>query len=382
MTGIAIEDAYRERIHMGELQLDRVQLELAMRLEALRLALEDSRLSSKSSSLGWLFNKRQKKEKLKGLYIWGSVGRGKSMLMDLFFANVEFTPKRRVHFHDFMADAQERIHQHRQDHLAGKNKEEDPIPPVAAGMAREAMLLCFDEFSVTDIADAMILGRLFKVLFEKGVVVIATSNVAPDDLYRDGLNRQRFLPFITILKDHCEVVELDARTDYRLEKLSKAPVYLAPLGPKAKSAMDEAWRRMTGGADETSETLVIKGRKLDASRVHDGLARFTFAELCQKPLGAQDYLAIARRFHTVFIDDIPMMGLSDRNAAKRFINLIDAFYDQKIRLVVTAAANPHALYQGKTGTEAFEFQRTASRLIEMQSAEYLAGELQTAAERV
>jgi len=376
MTGIAIEDAYRERIQMGELQLDRVQLELAVRLETLRLALEDRRLSSKSSSLGWLFNKRQKKDVLKGLYIWGSVGRGKSMLMDLFFANIEFPAKRRVHFHDFMADAQDRIHRHRQDHLAGKNKEEDPIPPVAAELAKDAMLLCFDEFSVTDIADAMILGRLFKVLFEKGVVVVATSNVAPDNLYKDGLNRQRFVPFIAILKDHCEVIELDARTDYRLEKLSKAPVYLAPLGPKAEQAINEAWLRMTGGAAEIAETLVIKGRKLEVPRAYDGLARFSFAELCQNPLGAQDYLAIARRFHTVFVDDIPMMGLSDRNAAKRFINLIDAFYDQKIRLVVSAAANPHALYQGKTGTEAFEFQRTASRLIEMQSTEYLAGEME------
>lgn len=372
---LSIGDAYSRRISSGELQSDPVQQELAVRLEEIRLALEARKLSSKSSSLGWLFSKRQKTATQKGLYVWGSVGRGKSMMMDLFFARTDFTPKRRVHFHDFMADAQERIHLHRQEHLAGKNKEDDPIPPVARELAREAMLLCFDEFSVTDIADAMILGRLFQGLFREGAVIVATSNVAPDDLYRDGLNRQRFIPFIDLLKENCDVFELDARTDYRLEKLSKAPVYLAPLGPRAAKAMDDAWLRMIGGNQEKPETLTIKGRKLKISRAFEGLARLTFAELCQKPLGAQDYLAIARRFHTVFVESVPMMGQEDRNAAKRFINLIDAFYDQKIKLVISAAANPHALYQGKSGTEAFEFQRTASRLIEMQSTEYLAGDV-------
>ncbi len=365
--------AYLARIEAGELQHDAIQMKLVRRLDQLRLELVQQKLSTKSSALGWLFSKRQKAGPIVGLYIWGSVGRGKSMLMDLFFSQTDYTPKRRIHFHDFMADAQDRIHRHRQEHLAGRNKDEDPIPPVARDLAAEARLLCFDEFSVNDIADAMILGRLFQGLFREGVTIVATSNVAPDDLYRDGLNRQRFLPFIELLKGRSEVWELDARTDYRLEKLSRAPVYLAPLGPRSKAAFEKAWEAMTEGAQETSQKIEVKGRKIEIERTHEGTARFTFAELCQRPLGAQDYLAIARRFHTLFLQDVPIMELADRNAAKRFINLIDALYDEGVKLVVSAAANPHALYQGKSGTEAFEFQRTASRLIEMQSTDYLAG---------
>ena len=373
---MSVVDAYTTRINSGEFQIDPVQLELAKRLDALAGEIASHRLASKSSALGWLFNKNKKKEPVKGLYIWGSVGRGKSMLMDLFFQNISFGPKRRVHFHDFMEDAQQRIHLHRQAFKEGKTKEEDPIPPVARDLAKDAMLLCFDEFSVTDIADAMILGRLFQGLFNSGVVIVATSNVAPDNLYKDGLNRQRFLPFIELLKSHSEVYELDARTDYRLETLSKAPVYLAPLGAKAEQSMNAIWERMTGESSqdlsvEKATTLKVKGRKVHVPRGVEGHARFDFKDLCDLPLGSQDYLAIARNFHTVFVENVPMMDLSYRNQAKRFINLIDTLYDQKIKLIISAAANPHALYSGKSGTEAFEFERTASRLIEMQSIKYL-----------
>ncbi len=369
----SVESAYLARVRDGEFQSDDIQLELARRLDGLRVKLDDSKLASKSSSLGWLFNRGKSKQTLKGLYIHGSVGRGKSMLMDMFYQHTGFEPKKRVHFHDFMADAQQRIHQHRQDYKNGKTQEEDPIPPVARQLAKEAMLLCFDEFSVTDIADAMILGRLFQGLFNAGAVILATSNVAPDDLYRDGLNRQRFLPFIDLLKQHCEVCELDARTDYRLEKLAKAPVYLAPLGEKADRAMNEAWNRLAGEISSQAE-MKVKGRIVKVPRTANGCARFDFDDLCAKPLGSQDYLAIAQKFHTVFIDHVPIMEIAQRNMAKRFINLIDTLYDQKIRLVLSADATPHALYVGERGVEAFEFQRTASRLIEMQSVSYLSGD--------
>lgn len=376
ITPMSVQDAYKERINSGEFQIDSVQVDLAKRLDELIEEISSRKLASKSSSLGWLFSKNKKKEQVKGLYIWGSVGRGKSMLMDIFFHNIAFGPKRRVHFHDFMEDAQQRIHLHRQAFKEGKAKEEDPIPPVARDLAKEAMLLCFDEFTVTDIADAMILGRLFQGLFKEGAVIIATSNVAPDNLYKDGLNRQLFLPFIELLKSRCDVYELDARTDYRLEKLSKAPVYLAPLGDKADRSLNIVWERMTGEAPDQFEvdkstTLSVKGREVNVPRAIEGHARFDFTDLCDLPLGSQDYLAIARNFHTVFVENVPMMDLSHRNMAKRFINLIDTLYDQKIKLIISAAANPHALYSGKSGTEAFEFERTASRLIEMQSVKYL-----------
>lgn len=359
-------------VDAGELQSDLVQVELAARLDVLIERLANKSLSRKSSSLGWLFAKKAKVEPIIGLYIWGSVGRGKSMLMDLFYSLLPNKAKRRVHFHEFMADVQERIYAHRQAFKEGKTKEEDPIPPVARALASEASVLCFDEFSVTDIADAMILGRVFKGLYEAGTVVVATSNVAPDDLYKDGLNRALFLPFIGVLKDNCEVYELDARTDYRLEKLSNAPVYIAPLGKKAGIAFAGQWESMTAGLEPKSTFIERKGRKIEVPMAANGVARFTYNGLCDVPLGAADYLAIAKEYHTIFIENVPIMNLSVRNQAKRFILLIDALYDQKKRVVISAEANPHALYQGVSGTEAFEFQRTASRLIEMQSTDYLA----------
>jgi len=364
-----VESVYLSKVDKGELDADPVQLELAKRLDLLKTRLEARQTSKTSSSLGWLFAKKQ--EPLRGLYIWGSVGRGKSMLMDQFFELVRFEPKRRVHFQDFMAEAQERLNVQRSAYKEGKTREEDPIPPVAKAMAAKARLLCFDEFSITDIADAMIIGRLFKGLFEAGVVVVTTSNVRPSDLYKDGLNRQRFIPFLELLLARVDIFELDADTDYRLEKLSQASVYNAPIGPKADHKMDQAWQTMTGGTKAKPDSISLKGRKIRVPQAVDGHARFSFADLCEKPLGSEDYLAIARRYHTVFIDHVPIMELSQRNHAKRFINLIDAFYDKGIKVVISAAASPHALYQPKSGIEAFEFERTASRLIEMQSIEYL-----------
>lgn len=363
---------YLDKVQSGLFQPDPMQERLAARLDLLNDELEKQKLSSKSSALGWLFGKGSNSNSAKGLYIWGSVGRGKSMLMDLFFELAKVEQKKRVHFNDFMADAQNRIQEQRDAFKNGTSKEEDPIPPVARALAEEAKLLCFDEFTVTDIADATILGRLFSGLFDAGTIVVATSNVAPDNLYKDGLNRQRFLPFIELLKSNCEVFELDAKTDYRLEKLSKARVYLAPLGKRSDAGMALLWQEFIGGETPKADVVLHKGRKIIVPQAAGGVAKFTFSDLCENPLAAGDYLAISRKYHTIFLENVPFMSGQKRNEAKRFILLIDTLYDRHIKLVVSAAANPHALYQGQGGTEAFEFQRTASRLIEMQSTEYLA----------
>ena len=314
----------------------------------------------------------------KGLYLWGEVGRGKTLLMDIFFNNTNFDAKKRVHFHEFMAETHDRItywrtadEKEKRKHKSFNRKApDDPIPLVAGDIAREALLLCFDEFQVTDIADAMILGRLFTALFSEGVVTVATSNRPPDDLYKDGLNRQLFVPFIELLKDRLEVHELAADHDYRLEKLESAPVYYQPLGPDADTAMDRAWQDLICGATERAEELTVKGRTLIAPRTARGAARFEFAELCERPLGASDYLALAGRYGALFLDHIPKMGPANRNEAKRFVTLIDALYDARTKLVCSADGEPIDLYTSGDGS--FEFERTVSRLMEMRSAEYLA----------
>ena len=247
---------------------------------------------------------------------------------------------------------------------------DDPMPPVAHDIAQDALLLCFDEFHVTDIADAMILGRLFTALFENGVVAVATSNRHPDDLYKDGLNRQLFLPFIELLKSKLDIIELKSAQDYRLAKLREAPVYYHPLGPESDAAMDTAWNNMISGARDHVETVSIKGRKLAVPRAARGAARFDFSDLCEKPLGASDYLALIRRYHAFYIDRIPVMGAEMRNEAKRFSTLIDTIYDARVKLVCSADADPGALYT--EGHGAFEFERTASRLMEMRTPDYLA----------
>lgn len=305
----------------------------------------------------------------RGLYLWGPVGRGKSMLMDLFFATAPLVPKRRVHFHEFMLETHAALHEWRR-RLKRANEDADPIPPVAAAIAAEARLLCFDEFQVSDVADAMILGRLFTALFENGVVVVATSNRAPEELYAGGLNRQLFLPFIDLLKERLEVVELAGPTDYRLEAMTGHAVYHCPLGPAAEAEMDACWRRLTHGVAGAPATLRVQERRLTLPRASDGVARASFADLCEAPLGAADYLEIARRFHTLLLDRIPRLGPEQRNAAKRFVILIDALYEHRVKLVCSADAPPQALYPKGDGS--FEFARTVSRLIEMQSADYLA----------
>jgi cell division protein ZapE len=264
------------------------------------------------------------------------------------------------------------VHAWRQRLRRGEVKGDDPIGPVADDLADEAWLLCFDEFHVTDIADAMILGRLFTRLFERGVVVVATSNVAPDELYRNGLNRELFVPFIGLLEDRMDVVRLEARTDFRLEKLSGVPVWHAPADEQAEVALDMAWERLIGGFDGAPRDLPMKGRVIRVPQAAMGVARFTFHQLCGQPLGAADYLRIAEEFHTLLIDHVPVMDFARRNEAKRFIILVDTLYDHAVKLIASAAAEPHELYAADSGFEAQEFGRTASRLIEMRSQAYLA----------
>ena len=297
---------YAARVAAGKIERDSAQQTIVDRLAQLDKELAEQRLAGKSSSLGWLFGSRERVP-IKGLYIFGEVGRGKTMLMDLFFAASSVVRKRRVHFHEFTAEVHERVHALRQKAKLGEVSGEDPIGVVAAAIAQEAQLLCFDEFHVTDIADAMILGRLFKRLFELGVVVVATSNVPPTELYKDGLNRSLFLPFIALIEEHMDIMQLEARTDFRLEKLAGAPVWYVPADAAAAAALDEAWRRLTAGHAGEPQALVVKGHTIHVPRATMGVARFSFQDLCGEPLAAADYLKIAREYHTIVLDHVVAM---------------------------------------------------------------------------
>jgi cell division protein ZapE len=371
---LSLASHYRDLAAKGEISLDDAQLAAAARFDALNARL--NRAPAKGRSLGRLF-RPPAVAAVKGLYVHGEVGRGKTMLMDAFFPLATVERKRRAHFHEFMAEVHERVHAARKSGKAngGKangQKGEDPIAAVAAEIAAETRLLCLDEFMVTDITDAMILSRLFSQLFKRGLVLVATSNSPPEELYKNGLNRALFLPFIDLLKQRAEIVRLAARTDYRLEKLGGAPVYVTPLGRDADAALDAIWRRLTGTEHGKPMALPMKGREIHVPQAEKGVARFTFADLCQKPLGASDFLKIARSFHTVMIDHIPVLKDGERNAARRFISLIDSLYDNRVKLVASAATEPAGIYRASDGPEAASFQRAVSRLIEMRSEDYLA----------
>lgn len=347
---------YDTRVTEGLLRPDPAQRVVMERLEDVRETLEAVQPK------GFLARLRKAEPKARqGLYLWGGVGRGKSMLMDLFFQHAGIPGKRRVHFHAFMQEVQSALHE------ARKTNVQDAIKPVADDIARDLKLLCFDEMQITDIADAMIVGRLFEKLFAAGVVIVTTSNRPPKDLYKDGLNRQLFLPFIALLEERMEVGELDAITDYRQDLLAGAQVWFTPADADAERAIDVIWRDLTGGKDEPL-TLIIKGRNVVIPRFWAGQARASFAQLCGTALGPADYLALAEEANVLILEDIPEMGPANANEAKRFVTLIDTLYEGQVRLIASAQAEPEALYV--KGAGAFEFERTASRLREMQGADW------------
>lgn len=352
---MAVSDRYKKLVSKGELKTDPAQAAAVKRLQALA-----DELRSYRPGRWTIFAKPAPR----GLYLWGDVGRGKSLLMDLFFDNAPIPVKRRVHFNAFMVETHARIHAERQ-----RGESDDPIPPVAKVIAREAALLCFDEFQATDIADAMVLGRLFDQLFELGVVIVATSNTPPARLYEGGLNRQLFLPFIETIKEKLDVIELKGDVDYRRLRMAGLDMYITPLGLEADAKMDAAWLRLTDSKHGEPMTLTVLGRKLSVPQAAKHVARFGFADLCVKALAAPDYLAIAQAFHSVLVDHIPAMTPEMRNEARRFTVLIDTLYDEGVKLICSAAAPPDGLFTTGDGAEAFR--RTASRLTEMQSSDYL-----------
>lgn len=352
-------EAYNAQIKAGALSPDADQ---KAAVDALQRLYDDLLAAPEKSFFSFL----KKPEAPKGLYLWGGVGRGKSMVMDLFYDQLPADIKRRrVHFHEFMIEVHDYLHTARQN-----NETDQALLKFAKQVGDDTQLLCFDEFHVTDIADAMILSRLFTVLFAQGLVMVATSNWPPERLYEGGLQRSRFLPFIDLLKSRLEIHEMNGAVDYRLQCLRKNGVYFSPLGLAASKSADKVFQDLTDGVDPYHDTLSVKGRTLCVAAVAKGVARFTFAQLCEKPLGAEDYLVIARNYHTVFLENVPVMKYDRRNEAKRMMTLVDALYEQKTKLIITADAPPEKLYLGSD--HSFEFERTVSRLIEMQGEEYLA----------
>jgi cell division protein ZapE len=367
----AIAERYAALVAAGKIESDSGQRRAIAQFSRLESELAEYRPAHKSGALGWLMARRSGPTP-RGLYLWGDVGRGKTMLMDLFFAGAPVHRKRRIHFHEFMVDVHARIQEFRHRQKYGEIEDGDPLAMTAAAIAQETTLLCFDEFIVTDIADAMILGRLFEKLFAAGLVMVATSNVPPSDLYKDGLNRTLFVPFIHLLEERLVAVELQARTDFRQEKLAGVKSWHVPADKKAKKAIDLAWKNLAGHDGGAPMEIFLLGRSIHVPLAGGGAARFSFDDLCRNPLGATDFVKIARTFHTLVVENIPVMSPEQKNEAKRFILLIDTLYDNAVKLIASAAAEPDALYQGTEGFETFEFRRTASRLHEMRSDAYLA----------
>ena len=357
--------AYEGLVAKGELRPDPAQRAVAVRLQKLgdELAAAAAAPAPKRGLLGLFGRAAEPPPPPRGLYVWGGVGRGKSMLMDLFFATAPLAAKRRVHFHAFMLEVQKRLHVLRE---AG---DEDAMAVLARELAAESRLLCFDEFHVVNIADAMILGRLFTALLDAGTVVVATSNWPPDRLYENGLNRDRFLPFIELLKARLDVMALDGPVDYRLERLRDLEVYLQPLGAETTAKAEAIFAALTDGAAGSAETLAVGSRELPIPRAANGVAMVPFADLCARALGAADYLTLAERYHSLILTGVPLLTPDRRNEARRFMTLVDALYERRMVLVVTAEAAAEKLYA--EGDGAFEFQRTVSRLLEMQGHAWL-----------
>jgi cell division protein ZapE len=364
--------AYRGLVTRGELAPDPAQALAAERLQGLWAKLRGYDPPLRPTGNGFLSRLLRRKpvdeageDRPNGLYLVGEVGRGKSMLMDLFFASADVARKKRIHFHRFMQDAHARIHAWKGTNPDG----DDPIPPLADAIAAEAALLCFDEFQVNDIADAMILGRLFQALFDRAVVVVATSNTRPDDLFKGQPGRDAFLPFIALIKQRLDVLMIDAGRDFRRARLHGMPTWHVPADARAERALDLAFAELTGHATPRAERLMVMGRTVEVPLAAEGVARFDFDALCGQPLGAGDYLALATHFHTLILDAIPRLSPDNYDEARRFIVLVDTLYDHRVKLLASAAAPPDQLYQ--RGENARMFERTASRLEEMQSRDWL-----------
>jgi cell division protein ZapE len=360
---------YRAKLQRGELKPDPAQELAAEKFESLYHALRTYQPSS--GPVGWkarfgLARRVEEPTPPVGLYIYGDVGRGKSMLMDLFYSTAPVKAKKRIHFHEFMRDFHAEVHRWRQ---TKSNSDADPIPPLAKKIAEDSWLLCLDELEIHDITDAMIVGRIFGELFKAGAVVITTSNRHPDDLYKNGLQRDRFLPFIALIKEKLDLLHLQSDTDYRLGRIKGAPIYHAPLNGETAQAVDDLFTRLADGRPVKEDKIHVSGRDIPVPMAAGDVARFDFEDLCGKPLGPGDYLQIATLYDAVVITNVPTLGVENKDKARRFVTLIDALYDHRTMVVISAAAPPETLYP--EGQGAFEFQRTVSRLMEMQSEEYL-----------